>query len=227
MKIMFDRFKLLITKEAFDKIKNTTVLILGVGGVGSYVVEALVRSGIGHLILVDYDVIDITNLNRQLMTTMENIGEKKIMALKKRLLSINPLCQVTTLDIFFNDNNINELDHYNIDYIVDACDCISSKKNIINYALEKQIKIISSMGTGNKFNPTKLTIMDIRETSYDPIAKILRKWVKDTKIKALIPVVCSTEKPVNLANCQVGSTSFVPSTAGLLIASYIINDIIK
>ncbi len=224
--MQFERLKLLMTENDFARINKTTVLILGVGGVGSYVVESLVRSGIGHLILVDYDIIDITNLNRQLMTTMENIGEKKVDILKKRILSINPACQVTTLDTFYSDNNYYLLDQYHIDYIVDACDTINSKKTIINYALNHKINIISSMGTGNKFDPTKLSIMDIRKTSYDPLARILRKWVNDQKIKAKIPVVSSSEKPLHLNNRVVGSTSFVPSTAGLLITSYIISDII-
>ena len=224
--MQFERLKLLMTENDFTRINKTTVLILGVGGVGSYVVESLVRSGIGHLILIDYDIIDITNLNRQLMTTMKNIGEKKVNVLKKRILSINPACQVTTLDTFYSDDNYHLIDQYSIDYIVDACDTVSSKKTIINYALNHKIKIISSMGTGNKFDPTKLAIMDIRKTSYDPLARILRKWVNDSKIKAKIPVVSSSEKPLNLSNRVVGSTSFVPSTAGLLITSYIIRDII-
>ncbi|NLA33694.1 MAG: tRNA threonylcarbamoyladenosine dehydratase [Tenericutes bacterium] len=225
--MQFNRLKILINDDNFNKIKNTKVLILGLGGVGSYVVESLVRSGFNHLILVDYDHVDITNLNRQIMTNLNNIGHKKGDVLKDRILSINRDCQVTFLDMFYSEESNYILDKYNIDYIVDACDTINSKKSIIKYAINHNINIISCMGTGNKMDPSKLSITDINHTTYDPIAKILRKWLKEENIKNKIMVVSSIEKPIKLNGQIIGSNSFVPGTAGLLIASYIIKNIIK
>lgn len=212
-----------------DKIKNiinTKVLVLGLGGVGSYAVEALVRSGIGSIVLVDYDNIDITNLNRQLMTTHENIGKSKTSVLEARIKSINPNCQVETISNKITTDNIEDVYNKNVDYIIDACDTLDVKKNLILNCKHKNIKLISCMGTGNKFDPTRLKIIDIRKTSYDPIAKILRKFIIEKKINYKVMVVSSDEKPLNISN-PIGSNAFVPATAGLLCASYVINDIIK
>ena len=223
---MLERLKLQVKEENVNKIINTTVLIVGLGGVGGYVVESLVRSGIGHIIIVDNDKIDITNLNRQIVSLHSNIGLFKTDAWESRIKDINPECIVTKITDFITKDNIDLIFREKIDYIVDACDTVLTKFELMKYASINNIKIISSMGTGNKLDPSKLEIMDIRKTSYDPIAKKLRKMVKDTKLKAKIPVICSKEEAIKMSSKTISSNSFVPATAGLLITSYIINDII-
>ena len=222
---MFDRVISLIGEDNLKKINNTTVLLVGLGGVGGYALESLARSGIGNFILIDYDKIDISNLNRQIITNNDNIGMGKAMVAKERILSINPSCNVITYDVFLNDENINILDNHNIGYIVDACDSVNTKKLLIDYAINKDINIISSMGTANKLDPSKLAILDIRKTSYDPLAKILRKYVLDKKINKKIMVVSSTEEPIR--KDILASMVFVPATAGIYLANYVIKDIIK
>lgn len=221
----FERLELLIGNK-IAKIHNKHVLIIGLGGVGSYAVEALIRSGIENITIVDKDVIDITNLNRQLMTTHENIGKYKTDEIEKRIMSINPNCKIKKITKNINLNNINELFVDNIDYVIDACDTLSVKMGLIRICKSNDIKFISSMGTGNKMDPSKLKIMDIRKTNYDPLAKKLRKMVRDEKINGKINVVCSDEQPNVKINKKIPSNSFVPATAGLLCASYIINDIV-
>ena len=223
----FSRLEKLIGKENINILKNTSVLILGVGGVGGYVVESLARSGIGTLILVDFDIIDITNINRQIIALDSTIGLKKVDVLEKRIKDINKNCQVIKVDKFIDKNNINELFKYKFDYLVDACDSVPTKEQVIIECLKRNINFISSMGTGNKFDPSKLEICDIRRTYNDPLAKIIRKFVKDSKINKKVTVLSSTELPVKLHDKTPGSTSFVPPSAGLLIASYIVRKIIE
>lgn len=223
----FSRLEKLIGKENINILKNTSVLILGVGGVGGYVVESLARSGIGTLILVDFDIIDITNINRQIIALDSTIGLKKVDVLEKRIKDINENCQVIKIDKFIDKNNINELFKYKFDYLVDACDSVPTKEQVIIECLKRNINFISSMGTGNKFDPSKLEICDIRKTYNDPLAKIIRKFVKDNKINKKVTVLSSTELPVKLHDKTPGSTSFVPPSAGLLIASYIVRKIIE
>lgn len=222
---MFDRTISLVGEENFKKIKEKTVLIVGLGGVGGYAAESLVRSGIHHLILIDHDNIDKTNINRQIISTTNNIGLSKVDEFKKRIQEINPDCNVIIHKIFLDRTNQDILDNYQIDYIVDCCDSTDTKKLLINYSLNKNIKLISSMGTANKLDPTKLEIIDIRKTSYDPLAKILRKYVNDLKTNKKIMVISSTEQPLQRKN--LSTLIFVPATAGLLCGNYIINDIIK
>ena len=222
---MFDRFKLLIGDKIND-IYNKTVLVIGLGGVGSYVCESLVRSGIENIILVDFDKIDITNLNRQLMALQSNVGLYKADVLKERIVEINPECNVKVIKEFIDSNNLESLFCGHVDYVVDACDSVSTKKDIIRYCLKNKIKFISCMGTANKLDPSKLSICDVRKTSYDPLAKIIRKMVKDEKINGRVMVVSSTEAPIKTGSKTLGSCSFVPSVAGLLCTSYIINDIV-
>ena len=222
---MFDRFKLLIGDKIND-IYNKTVLVIGLGGVGSYVCESLVRSGIGNIILVDFDKIDITNLNRQLMTLQSNVGLYKADVLKERINDINPDCNVKVVKEFIDSNNLESLFCSHVDYVVDACDSVSTKKDIIRYCLKNKIKFISCMGTANKLDPSKLSICDVRKTSYDSLAKIIRKMVKDEKLNGKVMVVSSCEAPIKTGSKTLGSCAFVPSVAGLLCTSYIINDIV-
>lgn len=223
---MLNRLEILIGNKK-ELITNKTVVIVGLGGVGGYALEALVRSGVGKIIIVDFDVIDKSNLNRQILTNVHNIGLKKVDVAERRIHDINPTCVVTKIDAFLTKENIAELFNEKIDYVIDACDTVETKKELIRFCLRKNIKLISSMGTANKLDPTKLEIIDIRKTSYDPLAKIIRKMVKDEKIKEKVMVVSSTEQPIKTGTKTLGSTSFVPATAGLLCASYVINDILK
>ena len=222
---MFERVISFIGEENLLKIKNTTVLVVGLGGVGGYAVESLVRSGIENIILIDYDKIDKSNLNRQIISNTSNIGSLKVDVAKERIMSINPNCNVITLNIFLDKDTKNILDKYKINYIIDACDSVEAKKLLIDYSLDNDIKLISSMGTANKLDPTKLEIIDIRKTSYDPLAKILRKYVVDKKTNKKVMVVSTTESPIR-KDC-LSSLIFVPATAGILCANYIIKDIIK
>lgn len=222
---MLDRLELLIGKK-IGELKNKTILIIGLGGVGGYALECISRCGIGHIILVDNDIVDITNLNRQIISLHSNIGLPKVDAWEKRIKDINPCIKITKIKEFITKDNIDLLFCNKIDYLIDACDTVETKKEIIRNCLKKNIKFISSMGTGNKLDPTKFEITDIRKTSYDPIAKIIRKMVKDEKIKGKIPVVYSKETPIKTGSKTIGSVSFVPATSGLLCASFIINDII-
>lgn len=225
---MFTRLEKIIGTNSLEKLKNTTVMIIGIGGVGGYTVEALVRSGIQKIILVDHDKIDITNKNRQIIALNSTLGRKKVEVMKERILDINEECQVEALDIFLDSSNTDKyIKKYHPDYVIDACDTITTKKEIITSCIKENISFISSMGTGNKLDPSKLKISDIRKTSYDPLAKIMRKWVNEQKIKEKISVLWSDEMPISTHDRIPGSTSFVPSSAGLLIAGYIINDIIK
>ena len=224
---MFDRFELLIGKDALEKIKKSKILIVGIGGVGGSVATSLIRSGVQNIVLIDFDTVDITNLNRQIVAYHSTIGLKKVNVMKKLLLDINPSIVVKTYEIFVDKDNIKIiLDDENPTYIIDACDSKETKKALILEAISRKIKFISSMGTGNKMNPSDLEITDIRKTVNDPLARIFRKWVKDNKIKNKITVLSSRELPIKTGNI-VASNSFVPTSAGLLITSYVIKDIIN
>lgn len=222
---MFDRTIKLIGIDNFNKIKEKTVAVIGLGGVGGYAVESLIRGGIHNIILVDFDNIDITNLNRQIIATKNNINKLKTEEFKKRILEINDKVNITIINEFLNKDNIQILSKYKIDYIIDACDTITTKELLIDYSIKNNIKIISSMGMGNKQHPELLEITDIRKTSYDPIAKKLRKYINDNKIKEKIYVVYSKEKPLTKDKI-IASNSYVPACAGLLCTSYVINDIL-
>lgn len=222
---MFERVISLVGEANYQKIKNTTVLVVGLGGVGGYAVESLVRSGIGNLILIDHDCVDITNLNRQIISLHSNISKPKVEVCKERMLSINPECDIITHKLFLDATNISLIDKYHPDYIIDACDSVPTKKLLIDYSLTHDTKLISSMGTANKLDPTKLSVLDIRKTSYDPLAKILRKYVLDKHTNKKVMVVSSTEMPVR-KDC-LSSLIYVPATSGLLCSNYIIRDIIK
>ena len=222
----FSRLEKIIGIDNLNEINNKCVLVLGCGGVGGYVVESLVRSGIGRLILVDYDTVDISNINRQIIALDSTIGHLKVDVFEERIKDINNDCEVIKISNFINDDNFLDLFNYKIDFFVDACDTISTKKCVIRECLKRNINFISCMGTGNKFDPPKLEIVDIRDTLNDPLARIIRKFVKDEKIKKKVMVLASTELPVKTKDKIPGSTSFVPPAAGLMIASYIIRNII-
>lgn len=223
---MFERLEWIIGNDNLKKIANKTVLIVGLGGVGGYTATSLVRSGIKKLIIIDNDIVNLSNLNRQIIATHSTIGMKKVDALEKMILDINPDVKIEKYDLFLTKDNIIDIFSNQIDYVVDACDTVNTKKALINECLQREIPFISSMGTGNRLDPTKLEITDIRKTNNDPLARIMRKWVKDNKINKKIPVVSSLEVPKKLG-IKIGSTSFVPSVAGLIITSYIINLIIS
>ena len=223
---MDERIIKLIGVDNLNKIKKSKVCIVGLGGVGGYAVECLIRSGVENIIIVDYDIIDITNLNRQIITNTNNISKFKTDETEKRIKLINPNCNVTKINIKLDENNIDSLFKYEFDYLIDACDTIIVKELLITLCLEKNIKIISSMGTGNKMNPNELTIMDLRKTSYDPIAKKLRKYINDNKIKGSIPVVCSKEQGKSFTE-SIPSMIFVPAVSGIMCANFIIKEIIK
>lgn len=221
--IMLDRLEILVGNENIKKLKNTTVLIVGIGGVGGYALEVIARSGIGKIIIVDKDTVDITNLNRQIITTKNNIGLNKVDVAEQRIKEISD-AEILKINKFITKENIEELFNEKIDYIIDACDTIETKKELIRQSIKRKIKIISCMGTAKKMKPSKLKIMEIKKTNYDPLAKIIRKMVREEKIKEKIMVVCSDEIPIKRE--KLGSNSLVPSTAGILCASFVINDIV-
>ena len=221
----FARLELLVG-EKISKIKNLKVLIIGVGGVGGYAAESLARCGVSNITIVDYDRIDITNINRQIIALHSTIGKKKVDVLSTRIKDINPNCQVKTYDLFIDSSNIQLIFDADYDYILDCCDTIKSKELIIREAIKRKIKIISSMGAGFKLDPSKISIAKLKNTSYDKIASILRKNLKDQKKCLEIPVVYSTESVFKHEKI-IGSNSFIPSMFGLFMTSYIINDIVK
>ena len=227
----FSRTELLIGKENLEKLKNSKVAIFGIGGVGSFVLEALARAGIGNFILVDKDNVDLSNLNRQIIATRKTVGKPKVEVAKERILEINPNAEVEIYKEFFMPETEGILDS-TISYVVDAIDTVTAKIELVKRAQELNIPIISSMGTGNKLDPTKFEVSDIYKTSVCPLAKVMRKELKARKIKKL-KVVYSKELPIKVArNEEVikqipGSISFVPSVAGLIIAGDVIKDIIN
>lgn len=228
----FSRTELLIGKEAIEKLQKAKVVVFGIGGVGSFVVEALVRAGIGNFILVDNDEVSVSNLNRQIIATTQTIGRAKVDVAKERILQINPNAKVETIKEFFMPTSPEIFDDA-VDYIVDCIDTITAKIELIVRANRLNIPIISSMGTGNKLDPTKFEVTDIYKTSVCPLAKVMRKELKARDIKKL-KVVYSKEEPIRInkisegSKRQVpGSISFVPSVAGLIIAGEVIKDIIN
>ena len=224
---MFDRTIALIGQDNLDKIKSKHILIIGVGGVGGYAIEALIRSGIHNITLVDYDNIDISNINRQIIAKESNVGKLKVEAWKERINEINSSVLVNTLPLKIDENNIDILFKSSYDYIIDACDTVIVKKLLIKKCHEKNIKLITVCGMGKKLDITKIKICDIKDTSYDPIAKSLRKFIKDEKIRGKIMCVFSSEKPNNTNKEVIASMMPVPSVAGIYAANYILQDIIK
>ncbi len=228
----FVRLEMLVGNKNMQRLADTHVVIYGIGGVGSFVAEALARSGVGKLTLVDFDTIAESNLNRQIHATIETIKALKVEAMKERILLIHPECEVVTRSEKYNIENAEDFFEEKIDYIADAIDMVSSKLDLICRAKEKGIPIISAMGTGNKLYPEKLEIADLYQTSNCPLARVMRKELKKRGIKKHV-VVYSKEDPIRPLQLEKGklhetpgSTSFVPSTAGLLMASYIVREVI-
>lgn len=244
----FSRTQMLLGNDAMQRLSNARVAVFGIGGVGSFSVEALIRSGIGAIDLFDGDKVSPTNINRQLIATQKTIGEKKVDVMRRRINEINPGVKVETYDIFYEAENADDFDLTLYDYIIDAIDMVSSKLELIERAKDKNVRIISSMGAGNKLDPTKLEVADISETSVCPLAKVMRKELRKRGITNL-KVVYSKESPITpiknelmqentdfdcpadtaskvLTKRQVpGSIAFVPSVAGLILAGEVIKDI--
>lgn len=221
----FEREELLIG-DKINILKNKTVLVLGLGGVGGYVTESLARCGIGNLILVDYDKVDITNINRQIIATYDTVGKLKTECFKERISKINKDCNVKTLSIFYSKENKDILFENKLDYVIDCCDSLDSKKILIEECFRRGIPVISSMGTGNKFHPELFKITKLKKTEYDPLAKKLRWLLKDNKELLEVDVLYSTETPQEYKG-KIGSISYVPSVAGLLLTSYVVNKFIE
>lgn len=232
----FSRMKKIISYEDFEKIANSHVAVFGLGGVGSYVVEALSRCGVNKLTLIDKDVIDETNINRQIFALFSTVGQAKVDVAKERILNINPKAKVNTVKKFYSKEN--DVDILGCDYVVDAIDTVSSKLDLAEKCKNLNIPIISSMGTGNKLDPTRFMISDIYKTSVCPLCKVMRRELKNRGIEKL-KVVYSDEIPLKTDDMQKshednihrkqtpGSVSFVPGTAGLIIASEVVKDLLS
>lgn len=234
----FSRTELLIGEEALEKLKYSRVAVFGVGGVGGYVVEALARSGVGALDLIDNDCVDISNINRQIIATMDTIGKPKVEVAKERVLKINPNMTVHTHQMFYLPETADKFDFTEYDYVVDAIDTVSGKIALVVQAKEADSPIICAMGAGNKLDPTAFEVTDIYKTTVCPLAKVMRRELKKRGIKKL-KVVYSKEQPISPKKTDQeefiksgkrqipGSIAFVPSVAGLIIAGEVIKDLIK
>ncbi len=222
---MFERLEILIGKKALQAIKKQKILLIGLGGVGSYALEALIRNGFSNITVIDYDKIDITNLNRQLITTSKNIGTSKVIAAILRAKEINPDIKIDGQDMRLTTENIDMILKLDYDYIIDACDSLEVKFALMEKSLHYRYKLISCMGTAKKLNPQKLEITTLEKTYNDPIARILRKKIRDAKINKKFYVVSSSELPKEID--KLGTANLVPSVAGILCVSYIIDDILK
>ncbi|HAT4192220.1 TPA: tRNA threonylcarbamoyladenosine dehydratase [Clostridium perfringens] len=243
------RTELLIGKDALDKLAKSKVMVFGVGGVGSFTVEALARAGVGNLILVDDDTVCLTNLNRQIHATYKTISKNKVEVMKERVLSVNRNCNVETIQVFVTPDNLEEIIQDDVDYVVDAIDTVSAKIALAVYCEQKGIKLMSSMGTGNKLNPAEFKVADIYNTKVCPLAKVMRYELRKRGVKKL-KVVYSEEMPrkpkvEDVVTCKTGcvctggtkkcsakrqipgSVSFVPPVAGMIIASEVVKDLIK
>jgi tRNA A37 threonylcarbamoyladenosine dehydratase len=224
---MFERTLRIIDEETLLKIQKANILLVGVGGVGGFALEALVRLGFQNITIIDNDIIEESNLNRQIISNTTNIGLTKTNVAKDRAISINKNINIITKTIFLDKDNIDSELNNNYDYIIDACDTITTKYLLIKYALDNNIKIISSMGTGNRINPSKIEITTLNKTYNDPLAKSLRNILRKNNVSLKIPVIWSSELPVKTKTRSPGSCVLVPASAGLNIAYYILNDLIK
>lgn len=231
----FSRTELLLGTEGMDRLRHSCVTVLGVGGVGSHCIEALARSGVGHLILVDHDKVSLTNINRQSIALHSTVGQYKTKVMKAKIADISPEIQVMTYEEFVLEENLEQVFEIRPDYIVDAIDTVTAKLAVAEYAKEHQIPLISSMGTGNKLHPEMFEIDDIRNTSVCPLCRVMRKELKKRNVESL-KVLYSKEKPVDISDRVTeeekgarrslpGSISFVPPLAGLMIAGEVIRNL--
>ena len=234
----FSRTERLIGAAAMEKLKKARVAVFGIGGVGGAAAEALARSGVGHFLLVDKDVVDVTNLNRQIIATVETVGRPKTEVMKERILSVNPEADVETRQCFYLPENAAEFDLTAFDYVVDAVDTVTAKLMLIDAAKKAGVPVISAMGAGNKMDPSAFRVSELYETSVDPLAKVMRRECRKRGIGSL-PVVWSTEEPVvpesapeeenagvPLRKDTPASISFVPNAAGLVLAGKVVRDLI-
>ncbi|EGT3849571.1 tRNA threonylcarbamoyladenosine dehydratase [Clostridioides difficile] len=226
------RTSFLVGDDGIKKLNNSNIIVFGVGGVGSFTVEALARAGVGNITIVDFDDVDITNINRQIPALHSTVGRYKVDVMEERILDINPNINIKKIRSLYNKDTSDEILTERYDYVVDAIDMVSSKIHLIETCEKKGLKIISSMGMGNKLDPTKIVVTDIHKTSTCPLAKVMRKELRDRGIKKL-KVVYSTEQPIELKKKVMngrkvtpGSVSFVPSVGGLIIASVIVNELL-
>ena len=229
----FSRTELVLGKEAMEHLSRCRVAVFGIGGVGGYVCEALARSGVGTLDLVDNDTVCLSNINRQIIATGKTVGRYKTDVMKERILDINPDAEVNTYQCFFLPENASDFPFDKYDYVVDAIDTVTAKIELVMQCREKGIPIISSMGAGNKLDPTQFRVTDVFKTKMDPLARVMRYELKKRGVNKL-KVVYSEEKPIKPAEDVViggrtipGSTAFVPSVAGLIIAAEVIKDLTK
>ncbi|TFE30738.1 tRNA threonylcarbamoyladenosine dehydratase [Cohnella luojiensis] len=241
----FSRTELAIGPEGLELLKGSTVAVLGIGGVGGIAAEALARSGIGRIVLIDKDVVDITNINRQIHALMTTVGQPKADLMRDRIKLINPDCDVISLRMFYTEETYEELFKYPLDYVIDASDTISYKIHLIKQCLERGIPIISSMGAANKTDPTRFQVADISKTSVDPIARVIRKKLRNEGIKRGVQVVFSTELPIKprgdvtekivpdtapkdirKAQQPPSSNAFVPPVAGLIMVSVVFKELL-
>ncbi|MEX2415062.1 MAG: tRNA threonylcarbamoyladenosine dehydratase [Paenibacillaceae bacterium] len=241
----FSRNELAIGTEGLDIMKRSTVVILGVGGVGSFAAEALARSGIGRIILIDKDVVDITNINRQIHALLTTVGQPKADLMRDRIGLINTECEAIALKMFYTEETYEQVFAYPIDYVVDASDTVTYKIHLIKQCLQRGIPVISSMGAANKMDPTKFQVADISKTSVDPLARVIRQKLRKEGIKKGVKVVFSTEIPVRpldevtqrivpdtapeirKAQMPPASNAFVPSVAGLIMAGVVVRDLLE
>ncbi len=240
----FSRNELALGKEGLELLKNSTVAVLGVGGVGSFAAEALARSGVGRIILVDKDDVDITNVNRQIHALLSTVGKPKADLMKARIADINPECEVIALKMFYTEETYEQFFSYGLDWVIDASDTISYKIHLMKECLKRNIKIISSMGAANKTDPTRFKVADISKTHTDPMAKVIRTKLRKERIVKGIKVVFSDESPIVIredirkeiapegakirkAKMPPSSNAFVPSVAGLIMAGHVITEITK
>lgn len=241
----FSRTELAVGPEGLDKLKNSTVAVLGVGGVGAMAVEALARTGIGRIIMIDKDVVDITNINRQIHALLSTIGQSKTGLMKQRIEQINPQCEAVTMDMFYTEETYERLFVHELDYVIDASDTVSYKIHLIKECLKRNIPMISSMGAANKMDPSRFQVADISKTSVDPIARVIRQKLRKEGIRKGVKVVFSTETPVKpleqvrqsivpenapsirKAQQPPASNAFVPPVAGLLMVGECVKDLLK
>ncbi len=230
IKEKFSRSAMLLGDTGMGNLKKSRIAVFGVGGVGGHAVEALIRSGVGKIDVYDCDTVSVSNINRQIIATEKTVGRAKVEVIKERILDINPACEVRTFNLFYSAENADGIDLSVYDYIIDAIDSVSSKLELIQRAQKSSVRIISSMGTGNKLDPTRLEVSDISKTSVCPLARVMRTELRRRGINHL-KVVYSREEPIKAAldsetsRHAPGSVAFVPSVAGLIIAGEVIKDI--